>query len=368
MDAMAQIRVTFFQECEEQLAEVESGLIAMNDGAHDTETVNAVFRAVHSIKGGAGAFKLNELVSFAHVFETVLDQIRSSRLEPDADVLRVMLRSADVLQDLVKLSQSGDHIDDSLWSGLAGELERLVNQGAPPAEAAGPADDTDFGFEVAMISLDDFGGGTPPADPRRRFDIVFKPLPALYEKASEPVILLRELSKLGELAVTCDTSGLPDLDEMTPRGAYFSWRITLTTEASEADVREVFEFVDGDCELTIVDAGPVADVEGTAFGGFAGLASAADEAAVPPATSAPAAPLLPSPVAAEPTPGPAMTAAPPSRDPAPAPAATPAEAPAAIHHPEPAKDATAAPAAATQQQAASISIASTGSSTSSASS
>ncbi len=66
MDAMAAIRQTFFEECEEQLGELEAGLLAMNEGTADRETVNAVFRAVHSIKGGAGAFKLSELVAFAH--------------------------------------------------------------------------------------------------------------------------------------------------------------------------------------------------------------------------------------------------------------------------------------------------------------
>ena len=77
MDAMAAIKETFFQECDEQLGELEVGLTAMEEGNSDSETVNAVFRAVHSIKGGAGAFKLNELVNFAHVFETTLDEVRT---------------------------------------------------------------------------------------------------------------------------------------------------------------------------------------------------------------------------------------------------------------------------------------------------
>jgi two-component system chemotaxis sensor kinase CheA len=81
IDPMAAIRATFFVECEEQLAELESGLMAMEAGAADSETVNAVFRAVHSIKGGAGAFALDELVRFAHVFETTLDAVRAGRLQ-----------------------------------------------------------------------------------------------------------------------------------------------------------------------------------------------------------------------------------------------------------------------------------------------
>ena len=80
MDAMEAIRQTFFQECEEQLSELESGLMTMDAGQADIETINAVFRSVHSIKGGAGAFGLDELVRFAHVFETTLDEVRAGRL------------------------------------------------------------------------------------------------------------------------------------------------------------------------------------------------------------------------------------------------------------------------------------------------
>ena len=100
MDPMAAIRDTFFQECEEQLGALETGLLMMEGGDCDSETVNAVFRAVHSVKGGAGAFGLDALVRFAHVFETALDDVRAGRLAPDGRVLGVMLRAADALADL----------------------------------------------------------------------------------------------------------------------------------------------------------------------------------------------------------------------------------------------------------------------------
>ncbi len=87
MDPLAAIRETFFQECEEQLAELESGLLAMEGGDQDPETLNAVFRAVHSIKGGAGAFSLEALIRFAHVFETALDEMRSGRLAATPELM-----------------------------------------------------------------------------------------------------------------------------------------------------------------------------------------------------------------------------------------------------------------------------------------
>jgi two-component system chemotaxis sensor kinase CheA len=136
---MNEIKEIFFQECEEQLAELESGLLRLNDGDTDPETVNAVFRAVHSIKGGAGAFGLDDLVSFAHVFETTLDCVRSNKLEASQDLLKVMLRSADVLADLTAASRDGGTVESSRTSGLVAELEAYAKGQPLPGASAAPA-------------------------------------------------------------------------------------------------------------------------------------------------------------------------------------------------------------------------------------
>ncbi|MGC3970547.1 MAG: Hpt domain-containing protein [Pirellulales bacterium] len=136
---MNEIKEIFFQECEEQLAELKSGLLKLNDGDRDPETVNAVFRAVHSIKGGAGAFGLDDLVSFAHVFETTLDCVRSNRLDPNQDVLKVMLKSADVLADLTNAARDGGSVEEGRTRGLVKELEALARGELPSGSDAAPA-------------------------------------------------------------------------------------------------------------------------------------------------------------------------------------------------------------------------------------
>src|SRR5215471_15191204 len=130
MDPMAEIKATFFQECEEQLAELESRLLAMDGGDTDTETVNAVFRAVHSVKGGAGAFGLEALVRFAHVFETTLDDMRSGKVPASGAAIKVMLRAADVLADQVTAAKGGAEADAARTAALAAELS-AISEGAP---------------------------------------------------------------------------------------------------------------------------------------------------------------------------------------------------------------------------------------------
>ena len=260
-DPLAAIKVTFFQECEEQLAELESGLLALEAGEADPDTVNAVFRAVHSIKGGAGAFSLEALVRFAHVFETAMDRLRSGDLAPEPDILKVMLLSADVLADHVRAARDGGSVDEGRTVAMAAALAGLGVSAASPASAGPAVEDDGFGdFEFTPMTLDigdsDGGetlGGEPGAAPAetRPWVVKFYPQAALYAKANEAGLLLRELERLGECRVAMDSSGLPNLDRLNPEDAYLGWTVTVSSEVAEAQIREVFEFVEGDCYLDI---------------------------------------------------------------------------------------------------------------------
>ncbi|MCK3775904.1 chemotaxis protein CheA [Ensifer sesbaniae] len=261
---MNEIKEIFFQECEEQLAELESGLLKLNDGDRDPETVNAVFRAVHSIKGGAGAFGLDDLVSFAHVFETTLDCVRSNRLDPGPEVLKVMLKSADVLADLTNAARDGGSVDEARSRQLIKELEALANGEVPQASAA-PVEVVakpvaavaappvnEEGFQPVAFSFDDFEAAEePPLMEAPTYEIVFRPKSDLYAKGNEATLLLRDLSRLGDMSIHCDMGALPTLDRLSPESAYFFWKIQLATDKGEDAIRAVFEFAEWDCDLEI---------------------------------------------------------------------------------------------------------------------
>jgi len=278
-DALAQLRQTFFEECDEQLAELESGLLQMQDGATDSETVNAVFRAVHSVKGGAGAFKLTTLVSFAHVFETALDEIRSDKLEAGPSLMKAMLRASDVLADLVSAARNGDDVDAALWRGLADEIAGFCGkEKAAPVSAAAPAGFTPeplaftpqpLAFTPQPMAFTPQPMALPSLTPAPAAEdaqaggglrILFRPRIELYEKANDAVVLLRELERLGAMRVTCDLSEVPPLDALDPHGACLGFDIRLVTDRDEQAVREVFEFCEEDCDLVIRrEAAPAAE-------------------------------------------------------------------------------------------------------------
>lgn len=262
MSAMDGLRQTFFQECEEQLAELETGLLEIEGGGTDPEIVNAVFRAVHSIKGGAGAFALEDLVRFAHVFETVLDEVRKGRLSTASPVIETLLRAADILADLVRFSRDGGSVDEARIRAAADELAAFSGV---PVHADEPEDSfEDLGFTPVAVAFPVFDDiSVEPETPAgNEFTIAFKPHATLYASANEPAVLLRELGRLGEMTVTCDTSAVPLLADLDPESSCLAWTILLRTTSGEDDVRAVFEFVDSDCDLSISNAADTAAPSG----------------------------------------------------------------------------------------------------------
>ncbi|WP_252943450.1 chemotaxis protein CheA [Oceanicola sp. 502str15] len=256
-DPMAEIRASFFIECEELLESLQDGLTAMDDGDTDSETINVCFRAVHSIKGGAGAFGLEELVRFAHRFETVMDEIRNGRLDPTRDTIALFFRGADILYDIVRASRDGETLDTTTTEAVLGDLEALVG-GVIEEEVEEEIDFAPMTLSLDPLGDDDGESSDAADDSPPGFAISFHPNAELFASGNEPRHLLAALQDLGEMTTTCDLSKLPALENLHPEEGAIGWHIELTTPAREEEVAEVFEFVDGLCELTIKARGNAA--------------------------------------------------------------------------------------------------------------
>ncbi len=300
MSSSIDIRQTFFQECEELLEALDDGLNALasasEDGSFESETVNAVFRAVHSIKGGAAAFGLDVLVRFAHQFETALDAVRSGKLMPTPDIIRVFLRSADYLADLISSARDGVPPTSTSGPDLMERLAQLDPANgarmpiAAPPPAAPPAPEGDeLGFQPITLAFD---FAPEPAGPTG-YAIRFAASKQLYANGNDPVHMFRALTELGTLETSVDTTALPPLEEMDWASSYLIWDLVLQTEETQQSVHEIFEFVDGLCALEVSESGSASEVPaGTAPEPEAPLA------AEPVTGSRPAAATVPRPVAA----------------------------------------------------------------------
>jgi two-component system chemotaxis sensor kinase CheA len=268
MDAFEAIKATFFQECDELIADLESKLMLLEQGQTDLETINAVFRAVHSVKGGAGAFGLEDLVRFAHVFETLMDELRAGRKPCDPITIKTLLRASDVLADHIQAAQGlTPPVDEARSAALVAELELLTHGGEapPPVEE----DEDDFGFTPMAFDMPLDGALdeplTPLDEPAAGWRVVFKPHGKMYGSANETSLLLRELARLGPTTVSLDETDVPILDVLAVEEGCLTWTVELRAPVDEAAVREVFDFVEADCDLTVTPLGGAVEAEAFAF-------------------------------------------------------------------------------------------------------
>ncbi|MEO0031118.1 MAG: hypothetical protein RIS94_876 [Pseudomonadota bacterium] len=267
-----EIQAIFFAECEESLAAAEQGLAACKAGTHDADTVNAVFRGVHSIKGGAGAFGYVALQAFTHTFETLLSDVRDGTVAITEPLVDLMLRALDVLSDHVTAARGqGDTPDDeSLQAELTAAM--AANAGAAPAPVAAPADpapassfddEDDFGIDFDSM-LDDIAGelgsddaATAEQPVGKGWHFKVRPHAGAMRNGSEPLLMLREVLELGAACVECDVGAVPPLDTLDPCTGYLGWTFLLPDDVSESAVRDIFDFVGEDCGLAMGEDAPL---------------------------------------------------------------------------------------------------------------
>lgn len=236
-------RESFFQECEDLLEAMNDGFRLMVDDQHEIETVHAVFRAVHSIKGGAGAFGLDTLVEFAHHFETSLDKLRSGKLDLDDEVLALFQRCGDHLADLVAAARNGVPVEERVGTQLNTELNDLIGT-APPEEAPESLDFQPMGLDLNL--------GFDPTT-AASYQILFEPSAELFRSGNEPALLFRSLAKLGVLSVELDSSALPLFLKLDCTKPHLFWKLTLESDETIEAIADVFEFVEGMCRLDITE-------------------------------------------------------------------------------------------------------------------
>jgi len=254
MSEMDDIQAIFFEECAEGLAAAEAGLSAMAEGDTSDSTIAAVFRAVHSIKGGSGAFGHAALMAFSHRFENVLDEVRAGRMTPTKPLVQQLLRAFDILSDHVLAARGEAAVPDD--GPMRDELERLLADGGmtgdeaqePPAPVL--ADDP-FGFEPVVVALDDLDDPTASGE---SWSVTFRPSRAALANGGEPLLVVRELERLGGRVIAVETERLPTLDALDPADAYLAWRLELPAALHEDELRECFDFMPPDSMVEIVRA------------------------------------------------------------------------------------------------------------------
>jgi two-component system chemotaxis sensor kinase CheA len=261
---LAQFHDSFFEESFEALDGMEAALLELDVGAPDPEGVNSIFRVAHSIKGGAGMFGFKDVASFTHTLETLLDEMRSGRMQVTAHISDQLLLSVDVMRAMLRAVQRKEPVDVQKVADLQFDLEMIVaskGSSAPGAAAGGVA-----AAPVAQAATISVATGAAPAAPAGAaaasagcWKIAFRALPELLLRGNDPLAIFASLAELGNLAVVANLDGVPKLRSIDAERCYITWKLQLESDCARDQVDAAFEWAAVDCELTIERVAAQAD-------------------------------------------------------------------------------------------------------------
>ncbi len=245
MDESEDYLALFFTECSELLADLQEQLDRMMDGERDPEIVNAAFRAVHSVKGGAAAFGFDRLIAFAHVFETVMDRLRSGALTlKGTDVVSVLMRAGDVMESLVEQARDGSQIDEQGLERVRTELEELTGRSAADEAPEAPAPTVAAAREPEPA---------PMGEPREVL-VTLMPGPDFIHAGHDPLRVIRAARDFD--LVSAEPAGeLPALSELQADACPIGWRLRFETDLAPSKLRDFFLVYETSAEVEIEDGG-----------------------------------------------------------------------------------------------------------------
>jgi len=232
-----QFHSLFFEESLEGLDDMESGLLELQPGSTDTETINGIFRVAHSVKGGSGMFGFTEITNLTHIMETLLDEMRGGQREIDKTGIDLLLVSVDCLRDMLETQKNGaehnqeqiDSIQQRLETMLAGEQ----NDSATESELATPISTAE------------------PQSSANGWRVKFIPHEGMLSTGNDPVLMFKVLEMSGALETRADLSRLPKFADLDPEKCLLSWDILVKGKVHRDEVTEVFDWVEGECDLKI---------------------------------------------------------------------------------------------------------------------
>jgi two-component system chemotaxis sensor kinase CheA len=264
---MEEILKLFFEESFEGLDTMESSLLTLGDGT-DREMINTIFRAAHSIKGGAGTFGLVEISEFTHSVETLLDEMRNGARGVTSDALQALLQSVDVIREMMQSAQAKQPIVMTGANKLGGELARILAQKAPPgvtatpsgaapgvalasasAPPAPPAPSAPAPCPVPPTMRGNASPGMPLSGPPEGWRIEFAPDVSLFKTCNDPMRIFDELANLGPLEIMANVDHVPNLSDLDPTQCFLSWTLRLRGTIEHARVAEVFDWVDASSRI-----------------------------------------------------------------------------------------------------------------------
>jgi two-component system chemotaxis sensor kinase CheA len=220
---MSEFYQTFFDEADELLADMEKHLLELDYASPDIESLNAIFRAAHSIKGGAGTFGFNILQETTHILENLLDDARRGELQLTGDIVNLFLESKDIMQDQLDAYKASQEPDQESFNYICEALRKIAEEAKAIASGDVSAPQP-LAIKEVVSSKDEPETETVDASPGDEIHLELKNV-----KENERKPLLEELAHLGQII-----NHLEHGDNLT---------VDMKTSEREDDIRAVLYFL-----------------------------------------------------------------------------------------------------------------------------
>src|SRR5882724_5815482 len=247
LDAAVQ---TFRAESRELLDEMERGLLHLETDAADREQINSIFRAAHTIKGSAGLFDFETIVSFTHHVESLLEKMRSGAISIDNDGIAILLACVDHIGTLLEPAVNSQPLDEQIQVHGEVLLQRLKHSDTPTLSTMGAAAHQTIPMPPPALSVAQPGDRDATTE---CWHISLRFGRDVLRNGMDPLAFLRYLTTLGDIVhLTTLTDAMPAADEMDPETCYLGFEVGFKSEADKATIENVFEFVRDDCLIRIL--------------------------------------------------------------------------------------------------------------------
>lgn len=265
---MTQFYQVFFEESEEHLAAMETLLLDLDIENPDSEQLNAIFRAAHSIKGSAGTFGFTDLAETTHILENLLDRIRKRELDLRADMVDAFLECGDLLRGMLEGHQGRGGVAPEVVEGICTRLRQLSSDQPTTPVVAVIVPVMPVAVEATVPPPVEQAQVVPDVTGRRVFDIQFLPTD-ISAKGEGVANLLDEFRLIGELEV---------LGQPAPEaGNVGFWQLRLITEVGPEIFSDQIDFIADHGAWRVTEDTSVAVNGTTAFGFFKGQPGVPDE-------------------------------------------------------------------------------------------
>ncbi len=228
----------FKEDANDFLMDLESSLLDLEKSPDDRELINKAFRALHTIKGSAAMLGFDEIETFAHKVETVFDLVRSGELKVTGELINLTLSARDVILSMIEALEGGTPVNkeevkkiiESLGSRISDKqkIEKLETQTAQRSYIKEGASAKNITYRIR-----------------------FRPSRDIFMRGTNPLLLLRSLSELGECKIVAQLEDIDDLEKINPELCYTYWDIILTTKSGINAIKDIFIFIEGESEVKL---------------------------------------------------------------------------------------------------------------------